>query len=297
MSDKNLKFFDNLGLLRTLAKNSLKAIDKGFYETDSEQDYSNHYTISLKNKIAECNHAPIITEIKLSSPSKGNLVNKENADIIQIAKIMESSGSIGISILAQPYLFEGSIKNIHKARKNTTLPIIMKDIIVSDVQIKAAKKSGADAILLIKTIFDKNLAEDSLDKLTDYAKKLGLEIIIETHYLEEFIEVISTNSRTNTNYTENKWSGIGKNTSRKFDIIGINNRNLDNLKIDLNITKNILSKVDKLDNIILSESGIYNKSDILFLKNSGADAFLVGSSLMENLDNLGKKIQDLYFAY
>ena len=90
----------------------------------------------------------------------------------------------------------------------------MKDIIVSEVQIKAAKKIGADCILLIKTIFDKNMAEGSLEKFSEYAKKIGLQVIIETHFEDEFKEVIKLN----------------KNSDRICDIIGINNRNLDTLQ-------------------------------------------------------------------
>lgn len=291
MENRNSKFFENSGLLRTLAKNSFKAIDNGFYDMDFEIDYSNHNVINFRKKINECHHAPLITEIKLSSPSKGNLIKKkENVDINHIAKTMEYCGSIGISILAQPYLFDGSIENIVKVRRTTTLPILMKDIIVSDIQIKAAKKAGADAILLIKTVFDKDLTEGSLDKMLEYAKRLELQVIIETHHIEEFKDIIQINKKISSNSNRGDFS-------KKFDIIGINNRNLDTLKINLDTTKEILSKVDKSENIILSESGIYNQADILFLKNSGADVFLVGSSLMENIDTLDKKIKELVYSY
>jgi indole-3-glycerol phosphate synthase len=157
----------------------------------------------------------------------------------------------------------------------------MKDIIVSDVQVNAAKKIGADCILLIKTIFDNNMAEGSLEKLCEHAKKLGLQVIVETHFREEFEETVQLN----------------RNRGKVFDIIGINNRNLDTLKIDLDTTKQILQSCTKDNNLVLSESGIYSKDDIIYLRKFGADAFLIGTSLMENVINLGEEIDKLYLAY
>ena len=96
---------------------------------------------------------------------------------------------------AQPYLFNGSMDNILRVRKHVTVPILMKDIVVSDIQIKAAKKAGADCILLIKTVFDSNLSEGSLETLAEYAKKIGLEVIVETHDEIEFNEAVKINNK------------------------------------------------------------------------------------------------------
>jgi len=112
-------------------------------------------------------------------------------------------------------------------------------------------------------------------------KKIGLQVIVETHFQEEFEEILKLN----------------KNNDLICDIIGINNRNLDTLQIDLNVTKKILSSCNKNKNLVLSESGINSKDDIIFLKESGADAFLIGSSLMENISNLGDEINKLYLTY
>ncbi|MGN6709360.1 MAG: indole-3-glycerol-phosphate synthase, partial [Candidatus Nitrosocosmicus sp.] len=168
-----------------------------------------------------------------------------------------------------------------KSRKKTFLPILMKDIIVSDVQIKTAKKIGADCILLIKTIFDKDMAEGSLEKFCEYAKKIGLQVIVETHFQKEFEEIIQSNKK---NY-------------QLCDIVGINNRNLDTLDVELETTKKILSSTDKNNNVILSESGIYSRDNIKYLKKFGADACLIGTSLMRNIDTLGKEINEFYYTY
>lgn len=280
-SSNNLKFFDQKTVLKTLVDNSFRALNEGFYDVEKDINFGNHSKIDLKRKLIECPHVPLITEIKFASPSHGALLDKNNIKLEAIVTEMEKANSCGISILTQPYLFNGSIDYIIKARKKTHLPILMKDIIVSDIQIKTAKRIGADCVLLIKTIFDKDMAEGSLEKLCEYAKKIDLQVIIETHFLSEFEETVKLN----------------KNNYQLYDIIGINNRDLDTLKIDLDVTKKILSSCDKNNNLILSESGIGSKDNIKYLKESGADAFLIGTSLMKNISTLGKEINEFYLAY
>ena len=235
LPNDDLKFFNNEVWLKNLVNNSFKSIDNGYYEIKDENDHKNHSIINLKESIRNCYHVPLITEIKFASPSKGTLVNTEKINIETIVHEMEQGNACAISILSQPYLFNGSIKYILKARNYTRLPILMKDIIVSDIQIKTARNIGADCILLIKTIFDKNLTEGSLEKLSGYAKNLGLQVIVETHYKEEFEEMVKLN----------------KNNDAICDVIGINNRNLNTLKIDLAVTRNVLSSCKKNNNTIL----------------------------------------------
>jgi indole-3-glycerol phosphate synthase len=281
MNSVNLKFLGENTWIKTLVNNSFKAIDNGYYEIKNEISFENHTKINLKKNLIDCFHVPLITELKFASPSKGTLVDIKNINLETIVSEMEKAHSCGISILTQPFLFNGSIEFILKTRKKTRLPILMKDIIVSEVQIKAAQKIGADCILLIKSIFDKNMAEGSLEKFSEYAKKIGLQVIIETHFEDEFKEVIKLNN----------------NCDRLCDIVGINNRNLDTLQIDLNVTKKILLSCNKNNNLILSESGIYSKNNISYLKECGADAFLIGTSLMENIDKIGTEINELYFTF
>ena len=267
------------GILVKLSRNSFKAIDNGDYDIrDSYHNYNNHESKSLVKAIKDCIHAPLITEIKFASPSRGKILpENDKKTIINIANTMLESGAIGISILTQPYLFNGSIENIISVRKNISIPILMKDIMVSKLQIDAAKKIGADYILLIKSIFDNNLAEDDLDNMIEYSHKKGLNIIYEVHTKEEMDEIIKIN------------------TSKKTDIIGINNRNLDNLEIDLGTTELLLKNYDKQNNIVISESGISTVEQIRFLKRCGADGFLIGTSIMES-KNMKEKLMDLYLA-
>jgi indole-3-glycerol phosphate synthase len=249
-----------------LVDNSFKAIDEGAYESE----YSfNHDAMSLKKAILSCPHAPLITEIKFSSPSRGTIRGK--APPAEIASIMVQAGATGLSVLTQPHLFEGSVEYLATIRKSVSVPLLMKDIIVSQVQIDAGRKAGADCILLIKTIFDQGLAEDSMEKLVEYATKKGLQVLVEVHSEQEYGEAVKA----------------------KYELVGINNRDLDSLKVDISNTARLLKNHEKCKSVIISESGIDSSKDIQYLRNSGADAFLVGTSIMET-DDIRSKVAELY---
>ena len=109
MTTNNLKFPSAKSMLRTLVKNSYKAIDEEMYEINGDREYTNHTCLSLRNNILKCKHNPLLTEIKFASPSHGTLVDNSEMKVEEIATIMEKAGAIGISILAQPYLFNGGI--------------------------------------------------------------------------------------------------------------------------------------------------------------------------------------------
>jgi indole-3-glycerol phosphate synthase len=261
--------------LKSLADNSYKAIEEGAYDAQN-YDFTRHDSISMKNAILSCSHAPIISEIKFASPSKGQIIAQTEMDSIHLAIDMISSGSIGLSVLTQPYLFKGSIDYLAKIRKKMVVPILMKDIIVSEIQIDAAKRIGADCVLFIKAIFDQNLAESGLEKLLEYTYKKGLQIIVEVHSEDEFADSL----RLKKDYRH---------------LIGINNRDLNNLEIDILTTYRLLKKYDKGKNIIISESGITNSDEIRYLKKAGADAFLIGTSIMESND-IASKVRQLYLS-
>jgi len=245
-------------MLQKLANNSQKAIDDGVYKISEKLPRSKNNII---DNIRKNKHASLITEVKFSSPSLGNI--RDISDPVEIAKLMVQGGAVGLSILTQPHLFNGSPEYFQKIRRRVNIPLLMKDIIIDKKQIDAAEKMGADCILLIQSIFDKKLASD-IDEFISYAHKKNIIILLETHTKNEFIRSTKTDA----------------------DILGINNRNLDTLEIDLNTTKEIL-KDRKEKRIIISESGIEHAKDIKFLHKCGADAFLVGSSIMKNRDIRG----------
>jgi indole-3-glycerol phosphate synthase len=254
--------------IKRLVDNSFKAIDKGAYETKHS---FTHDAISVRKAVTSCPHAPLITEIKFSSPSQGKIRGKTSP--AEIATTMVSAGAIGLSVLTQPYLFDGSVEYLAAIRKTVSVPLLMKDITVSTVQIDAGKKVGADCILLIKAVFDRDLAEGSMEKLAEYAAKKGLQVLVEVHTEQEFAEVLKA----------------------KHTLVGINNRNLENLQVDIANTERLLEKHGKGKSLIISESGISKPEDIRYLRGAGADAFLVGTSIMETGD-VGAKVAELYRA-
>jgi indole-3-glycerol phosphate synthase len=224
---------------------------------------------SLEDEIKNSNQATLITEIKFSSPALGSIRKISNP--VDIAKQMINGGASALSVLTQPFLFDGSPELFMNVRKQVDVPMVMKDITINKVQIDAAKKIGADYFLLIQSIFDKNMASD-INGMIDYGHELGLKVLVEAHTKQEFENSCKTNA----------------------DLIGINNRNLDTLKIDLNTTKEILENSEK-EKLIISESGISNPDDIRFLHKYGADAYLVGSNIMK-ADNIQQAVQNLVNA-
>ncbi len=245
-------------MLEKLANNSQKAIKDGTYEIDYKTPKSKQ---NLVSQIKNNKHASLITEVKFSSPSLGNI--RDVSDPVIIATQMVEGGAMGLSVLTQPYLFNGSPDYFTKIRKKIKVPLLMKDIVVDKIQIDAAEKLGADVVLLIQAIFDKKFAKD-IDEFVSYAHKKNLLVLLESHTKKEFADSTKTHA----------------------DILGINNRNLDTLEIDLDTTKSILEDRDE-KRIIISESGVESPKDIKFLDKCGADAFLVGSSIMKSKDIKG----------
>ena len=245
-------------MLEKLVENSQKAVNDGIYEISYKNIKSEKNIIE---EIRNNKHASLITEVKFSSPSLGNI--REISDPVSIAKQMVDGGAVGLSILTQPYLFNGSPDYFTKIRKEIKAPLLMKDIVVNKVQIDAAEKLGADVILLIQTVFDKKFAVD-IDEFISYAHKKKLLVLLEAHTKKEFSDSAKTQA----------------------DILGINNRNLDTLEISLDTTQSILKDKNE-KRIVISESGVESPKDIQFLNKCGVDAFLVGSSIMKSKDIKG----------
>ena len=250
-------------ILEKLANNSRKAIDNGVYEISETLSNSKS---DLGETIMKSQHAPLITEVKFSSPALGNI--RKVSDPVSIALQMVNGGASALSVLTQPFLFDGSPELFMKVRKVVKIPMLMKDITIDKIQIDAAKKMGADYFLLIQSLFDKKMVSE-MDELIEYGHKKGVKVLIEAHTLKEFENACKTDA----------------------DIVGINNRNLDTLKIDLNTTKNILEESNQ-SKIIISESGIESQDHIRFLHKCGAKGYLIGTAIMRN-DNIEQTVRGL----
>ena len=254
--------------LDTLAQSAKVTIDSGYYEPLTEVATSR---VSLKKAILEANNAPVITEIKAASPSAGAI--RENVEPCSIAENMEKGGAVGLSVLTEPKHFAGSLCSLVEARRTVKVPILMKDIILSAVQVEAASKLGASVVLLIKALFDRGYCECNLSYMISTAHSKNLEVLLETHTAEEFAVAVTTQA----------------------DLVGINNRDLATLKVDLGVTKRILEQNNAKGRIVVSESGISTPADVRFLRQCGAQAFLVGSAVML-ADNVEEKVMELVSA-
>ncbi|MHA1384072.1 MAG: indole-3-glycerol-phosphate synthase [Candidatus Helarchaeota archaeon] len=252
-------------ILDEIFKNRKKTLE-GFLNQYKIPEHINPNRISLIQRIKKSRTVNIISEIKLASPSKGKIASFNNIE--EIAKKMEKSGVVGISILTEPNYFNGSFENLERVRSSVELPILMKDFIFHPKQLYHGLELGANIVLLII----KMLPLDSIQKLYNLIDKLDLEVILELHDQDDL----------------DKIEGF------KPKIIGINNRDLETLKVDINISIELIPEIRKRfpTSIIISESGIYTKEDIKRLSNAGADAFLIGSSIME-APNIELKIKEL----
>ncbi len=208
---------------------------------------------SLKKALARPHHAlGLIAEIKQASPSKGLFREKINA--AAIAEAYEDGGADAISVLTDRTYFHGSAGNLIKVKKSVGLPVLRKDFIIEERQIEEAFRIGADAVLLIAAALD----PDQLHELYLAAQERGLESLVEVHRAEEAEAVLS-----------------------KFtpEIIGVNNRNLKTFETKLEVTAE-LERIIPGNALLVSESGVQSAADVMYLKNHGADAALVGEALI-----------------
>ena len=205
----------------------------------------------------------LIAEIKKASPAKGVL--KKNFNPLDIAKSYEEYGADCLSVLTDEKYFQGDIDHLQQIRTFVALPILRKDFIIEEYQIKESAACGADAILLIASV----LSEDKIKKFLKLCERLKMTALVETHTQDDVKKALNAGAC----------------------IIGINNRNLDTLQINLDVSEKLVELIPK-DKIIVSESGIKSGSEVEWLEAIGVNAILVGESLMTS-KNLKEKIDDL----
>lgn len=207
---------------------------------------------------------PIIAEVKRASPSLGDI--NVDINVVEQAKIYEKSGAGAVSVLTDEKYFKGGFAYLHQVAEQVKIPVLCKDFIISKKQIDIAYKLGADIILLIV----KALSEKEYVELFNYAKSLGLYVLTEVHETEEMTVAEKV----------------------KIDLLGVNSRDLETLLIDKKRCEEIISSIPK-DYFKVAESGINSKEDALMFKEAGADAFLIGSYLMQS-KNPSEKIKEIH---
>lgn len=251
-----------------LIADAQRRVKAGYY---SNLESLEHRPISLNGAIKSAKHNAIIAEIKPVSPARGPL--RSDVDPEKTAVMMERGGAAGLSVLTEPDNFGGSLENLRKIRRTVILPLLMKDIVIDQSQIRAAGLCGADCVLLIESVFSKHRVA-LVEELMKFAHKLNLEVLLEVHDRAELNRALNSEA----------------------DIIGVNNRNLASLQIDLLTTSRLLEGIpSRLEKTIISESGIETSADLRKLRHPAVDGFLIGSSLMLS-DDLEGKLREFVLA-
>jgi indole-3-glycerol phosphate synthase len=195
----------------------------------------------------------IIAEIKRSSPSRGPIA--PDLKPTDVAMAYNKAGAAAISVLTEPHYFGGSKLDLQAVRAQLPeMPLLMKDFVLDSYQLLEAKYFGADAVLLIHTL----LGQDQLHELYNEAIYLGLTPLVEVHSELELEDALQMGAR----------------------LIGVNNRNLNNLKIDLSTTQRLASRASNPELTLIAESGIESADQIVHLNKLGYAGFLIGTKLM-----------------
>ncbi|WP_346292119.1 indole-3-glycerol phosphate synthase TrpC [Sphaerothrix gracilis] len=203
----------------------------------------------------------LIAEVKKASPSKG--IIRADFDPVAIAEAYVAGGATCLSVLTDKEFFQGDFTYLSAVRAAVDVPLLCKDFLIYPYQIYLARVSGADAVLLIAAV----LSDEDLSYFIRIAKALGMGALVEVHILEELDRVLAIDG---------------------VQLIGINNRNLENFTTDLATTETIIGQrrdiLQSRDVLVVSESGLFTPADIQVVQKAGAQAVLIGESLMRQPD-------------
>ncbi len=233
------------------------------YSFLEEQTLFNSATHSMKKAIESSVTGGIIAEFKRKSPAKGNI--NLNADVVQVTQGYSNAAVSGLSVLTDTKFFGARKDDFELAREHNTIPMLRKDFIVDEYQIIQSKAMGADVILLIAKI----LTKKQLQSFTNLTHELGMEVFLETQNEAEILD----------------------NLNLPFDLIGINNRNLNSFEVSLENSIRLAQLLPK-SSVKIAESGIQSLETIQLLKANGFHGFLIGEYFMKD-KNPAEKCKNL----
>jgi indole-3-glycerol phosphate synthase len=217
---------------------------------------------SLRKTIALHASFPIIAEVKLSSPGRKGISIHEPDRLIQAYR---SGGAAAISVLTEPNHFDGDLSVLRSASESR-LPVLMKDVVIDERQLLAAYRNGASAVLLIESVFSGNLINKKRESLLSKAHSLGLESLLEVTDEMELERALKS----------------------KADLIGINQRNLHDMSLDIGKGERLLRIAPRSTKPIIVMSGIDSRGQVESLRNAGATSVLIGSCLSASHDPMAK---------
>lgn len=217
----------------------------------------------FKQAISKSGKLNLIAEIKKASPSKGLL--RENFNPVEIAEIYQASGADCLSVLTDKEFFQGDLDYLQAVRQVVTLPILRKDFIIDQYQIYESIIAGADAILLISQL----LSSEQMHEFYQICQELNLDVLCEVHSEEDLDKALKAD----------------------YEIIGINNRNLQTFQEDLAVTANLIKRVPE-GKVVVSESAIKTHLDIKHLESLGVRAVLIGEAFMRS-ENIEAKVREV----
>lgn len=221
------------------------------------------FVAALRRRVAS-GQAAVIAEIKKASPSKG--VIRADFDPAAIARSYATAGASCLSVLTDVDFFQGADLYLQQARAACDLPVIRKDFIVDPYQLYEARALGADCILLIVAA----LTDAQLQQLAQTTRELGMDLLVEVHGREELERALPLNT----------------------ELIGINNRDLHSFEVSLNNTFELLDAIPA-DRLVVTESGIHSRDDVLQMRSRGVHSFLVGEAFMRAQDP-GQQLKALF---
>ena len=214
----------------------------------------------------------VIAEVKKASPSAGLI--RADFNPVQIAETYEKCGADAISVLTDEKYFQGRLEYLTQIKKTVSLPVLRKDFIIDEYQVYQGRAAGADAILLIAEAFGRT--DGRIVDLMILAAELTMTTLLEVHNADSLLAVRSLIDFPKAHYS----------------VIGINNRDLTTMKVDLNTTARLAALAGQQDGLV-SESGIKTRQDVEKLKSAGATAVLIGQTLCES-DDIAARFNELF---
>lgn len=242
-------------ILDTIVKQKKEEVSllrkRGITLPDLFKDHDVSRPRGFRKALLDYDGVAIIAEAKKASPSKGIICH--DFDPVKIALNYQANGAQALSVLTDVQFFQGSLLYLMQVRNVVDLPVLRKDFIIDPLQIEEAHAHGADAILLIAAILD----EFQLREFRQFAQERGMDCLVEVHQEEELLKALSSGA----------------------DLIGVNNRNLNDFSVDIHTTFRLMEMIPDYIPVV-SESGLKDEQDIRALQDAGATAALIGETLM-----------------